>query len=154
VAPFSVRFLRIPDCADRTENACPVRMPVMSQLPASALSLCDQAAAAVMGMAAGHPQCCCHAAAALTSLGGWCCCCCRYFQELDFPWAMDVELVLQLIPAVIQIVTEEAQKLDRTSAARAAGSSSSKSNPTTSSSSTSPKRQQAYLSCERCTRCT
>jgi hypothetical protein len=33
---------------------------------------------------------------------------CRYFQELDFPFELDINLVLNLIPKVVQIVTEEA----------------------------------------------
>lgn len=37
-------------------------------------------------------------------------CCCRFFQELDFPWSLDVEGVLQLIPKVIHIVAEEASR--------------------------------------------
>jgi hypothetical protein len=33
---------------------------------------------------------------------------CRYFQELDFPWELDISLVLDLIPKVVQIVADEA----------------------------------------------
>ncbi|WIA33310.1 hypothetical protein OEZ86_006449 [Tetradesmus obliquus] len=32
----------------------------------------------------------------------------KYFQELDFPWELDINLVLSLISKVVQIVTEEA----------------------------------------------
>ncbi|WIA13164.1 hypothetical protein OEZ85_006756 [Tetradesmus obliquus] len=32
----------------------------------------------------------------------------KFFQELDFPWELDINLVLSLIPQVVQIVTEEA----------------------------------------------
>ena len=35
----------------------------------------------------------------------------RYFQELDFPYELDVQLVLQLIPRVIRIVIEECQRV-------------------------------------------
>eukprot|EP00878_Enallax_costatus_P021904 GHUV01023215.1.p1 GENE.GHUV01023215.1~~GHUV01023215.1.p1 ORF type:complete len:256 (+),score=79.98 GHUV01023215.1:321-1088(+) len=38
---------------------------------------------------------------------------CRYFQELDFPWDLDINIVLALIPAVVQIVTEETCRVHR-----------------------------------------
>jgi hypothetical protein len=37
--------------------------------------------------------------------------CCRFYQELDFPWSMDPQLVLQLIPQVVNIVAQEVARV-------------------------------------------
>jgi hypothetical protein len=37
--------------------------------------------------------------------------CRRFYQELDFPWSMDPQLVLQLIPQVIDIVSQEVARV-------------------------------------------
>lgn len=36
---------------------------------------------------------------------------CRVYQELDFPWTLDAALVLQLIPQVVDIVTQEVARV-------------------------------------------
>lgn len=36
---------------------------------------------------------------------------CRFYQELDFPWSLDPELVLQLVPRVVDIVSQEVAKV-------------------------------------------
>jgi hypothetical protein len=35
----------------------------------------------------------------------------RFYQELDFPWSLDPQLVLQLIPQVLDVVKEEVARV-------------------------------------------
>ena len=35
----------------------------------------------------------------------------RFYQELDFPWSLDPQLVLQLIPHVVDVVAQEVARV-------------------------------------------
>jgi hypothetical protein len=35
----------------------------------------------------------------------------RFYQELDFPWSLDPQLVLQLIPQVVEVVAQEVARV-------------------------------------------
>jgi hypothetical protein len=47
----------------------------------------------------------------VTHVFGLCCAHPRFYQELDFPWCLDPQLVLQLIPQVVDVVAQEVARV-------------------------------------------